>query len=301
VTSSCGGTENRSQESKYRQLLAAAENSLWTSFEASGALKHSLSQGESREAAIASFLRAQLSTRFGVTSGEAVDAEGRSSTQLDVMIFDAHGVPKLYSGAAASILPVEGLLSVIEVKTELRSKDVAAVCHAVNKLAELRPYGEQFVTPRTGGKPRAAGSLRCMYTLFAFSSDLSPENWPQNEWDRLIRTAAAKGTDLRRLDRVVVLDRGLIMPGSSRARTTRDEDKTLLGEWFVHLTQFLTREISKRRPFEWHPYEEVSGRPWMSLKPRAAGSGTRQHTKKTRKPPGRTGRGQQRGRPDRHA
>lgn len=250
-------------------ILGEAEERLWSDFRRSTSLQHRGTKGRVREGGVARFLREQLPARFAVHEGEAIDAADRRSTQLDVVIFDGANVSPLWVDEYTVLIPAESLLAVVEVKTRLTREEVVTCCRAIKSLAMLRPDGQPFIPARADGAPADDRRLRCLYTIIAFETDLGREAWAQKEWNRLLESCAEEGVEASRLDRMLVLDRGMIVPPSSRVRETGEElNRRLLGQWFLHLTQFLTREAARRPAFQWSPYRE-QGEGWRELKPRA--------------------------------
>ncbi len=236
-----------------RRLLNRAEDQLWVDFENAGEFSHNGLAGSGREGAVAKFLRAHLPTRFVVTTGQAVDSEEAISTQLDVIVYDSHLSAPLVRSDDAEILPAEALLAVVEVKTTFTLAEAKKCAKAVQTLAGLKPYGKQFTTARTQGQSADDGLPRCMYSVLAFDSNLAADEWVTKEWERIRGAAEAASVDVARIDRVAILKRGLIVPPTCSARTAAD-DKGVLRDWFLHLSDFLVREATHRRPYDWNRY-----------------------------------------------
>jgi hypothetical protein len=245
-------------------LLHAAEDQLWTEFEKSKVFTHPVIKGSEREGAIAKFLRAHLPGRLEVTTGQAVDASGRQTTQLDIVIYDSQLSAPLLRGAA-DLLPAEALLAVIEVKSKFTRAEARACLHAATSISRLRPYGARFAASRTGGEAADDGRARCLYSVLAYGTDLAERDWVSAEWSRLREVAREEAADVSRLDRLTILDRGMIVPPDFSGHVVESE-KGVLREWFLHLTDFLTRESTRRRPYAWHAYsEKPSGSGWVRL------------------------------------
>lgn len=250
----------------FDELLGAAEEQLWIGFQRAGAKRHPGSKGVSREGALAEFLGAQLPKRFGVTTGEAVDASERRSGQLDVVVFDRNLTAPLLTEASGDLLPAEALLAVIEVKSTLTRAELRKCAVAAEALSELRPYGKPFLAPRLEGEAANDGRHRCMYTVLAFRSDLSKTDWPSKEWARLTAVLGDRNVSRDRIDRVLVLDRGLIVPPWATARVAPNEGKDMLREWFLHMSNFLIREASRRPLFDFSAYGRRKRSPgWEKL------------------------------------
>jgi hypothetical protein len=203
----------------FDQLLTDAEEQLWLGFKRAGAKTHRGSRGSSREEAVAKFLAGQLPARFGVTTGEAIDAEERRTGQLDVVIYDRNATAPLLAEKSGDLLPAESLLAVIEVKSRLNKGEMAKCAKAAKAISLLRPYSKKFVAPRKGGRSADDGRHRCQFSVLAFSSDLGRRDWCVKEWKRLKLAVDAASVPADRIDRVLVLDRGMLVPPSATART----------------------------------------------------------------------------------
>ena len=112
-----------------------------------------------------------------------------------------------------------------------------------------------------------------MYTAFAYASDLSAEGWLDSEANRLLEVAKEERAELGFIDRVVVLDRGLIAPPQSTGKLLLDSGPSVFHEWFFHLMNFLTREIEHRHSsMDWQLYSSRLSSGWKRLFGDAKGS-----------------------------
>jgi hypothetical protein len=136
----------------------------------------------------------------------------------------------------------------------------------LQKIVSLRPYSKEFAVARSWGADASDENPRCLYTIFAFNSDLGSDGWLQKEATRLRDEAEELGVPVERVDRVVVLERGMLMPPAARGLAQTGDAKMVLREWFLHLTNFLVREASRRRAFEWQQYvDQKRGLQFMKL------------------------------------
>jgi hypothetical protein len=254
--------------SPFREILHQAQEELWLAFERTKSVKHSGLKGSGRESALDLFLREQLPSRFGVARGEAFDVGKQRSAQLDVVVYDQMGVKPLKIDNANVLFPAEALLAVTEVKSVLTRAELAKALAGAGKIAQLRPYERAFIVGRTGGLDASDRNPRCLFTIFAFESDLGMDDWPANEWKRLREVASEQGISEDKVSRLVVLNRGMLLPpdGVARKADAGDAPKGTLREWFLHLTNFLAREIARRDPLEWQLYEaEQPHQGWLKL------------------------------------
>ena len=68
-----------------------------------------------------------------------------------------------------------------------------------------------------------------------------------------------------RIDRVLVLDRGIQVPPSATGRSAPD-GKEMLREWFLHMSNFLIREADRRPAFDLQSYaRRAKNSGWVRL------------------------------------
>jgi hypothetical protein len=96
---------------------------------------HRLSSGEAREHALIALLRKYLPARAGVDRGFVIDATGRESSQLDVVIYD-RTVGTVFEINGVKFFPCETVVAVGEVKSDIES--TAKLADALAKLASAK-------------------------------------------------------------------------------------------------------------------------------------------------------------------
>jgi hypothetical protein len=250
----CPGDNPDVTSGAFADALEQAEEQLWLSFEKTKGFQHSGLKGTGREDAVAEFLEEHLPRRFGIARGEAFDSRQGRSGQLDLVIYDRMSIRPLPISEQSSLLPSEALLAVVEVKSTLTRDEVRKSLTSAGRIFGLKPYKKEFAFARSGGVDASDQNPRCLYTIFAFDSDLSPEGLLEKEAARLRDVADEVGVPVQRIDRVVVLERGMLLPPDGRGLANTNEAKMLLREWFLHLTNFLIREAPRRKAFEWEQY-----------------------------------------------
>jgi len=85
---------------------------------------HRGDKGEFRERVIERFLRPFLRHCYGLGSGEIFSADGASSFQQDVVIYDSIFSNVLFRDHANSLFPCESVYGTIEIKSNLTSDEV---------------------------------------------------------------------------------------------------------------------------------------------------------------------------------
>lgn len=253
--------------SAFTKLMFDAERELWRAFEEAGVFAHGGDRGSARESALAKFIDQRLPERFCVTSGEAIDSAGNRTGQLDLAIFDRNMTAPLLRGDGLDLLPAEALLAVVEVKSTLDREDYVGITRGAKAVADLLPYGKKFVRPRSDGAGAEDGAFRCQYSVVAYSSDLGGDEWLVKESARLSDVATEQGAIPGNVERLTVLDRGILLPAQNRGRAlSAGEAKVMLREWFVHLTNFVIREANRRPAFDFQGYaRRPEGSDWARL------------------------------------
>jgi hypothetical protein len=139
------------------------------------AMSHNLSKGEAAEETVRRFFRRYLPHSLGVTSGQVVDSTGQRSRQLDVIIYDLARTPILFTSDedGHQLVPVEGVIAVVEVKSQVQPSDMESVVTnmlSVKRLSKSAyvPQGMIQETMRVHG--REWDYFPTLYFLFAYES-----------------------------------------------------------------------------------------------------------------------------------
>lgn len=208
--------------------------------------------GTKREEGVKKFLKDHLPRRFDVVRGEAVDFVGTQSLELDLMVYDASLNAPFTGEENIQLIPAEALLCIVEVKSALDGKEWQRIARNVARYLEMRPYRSSFAV-RRGSQNAVPDDLpRCFYSVVAFSSRLANRpGWAHRELD--LMTKAFGSPDCLGLDRVLILDRGVINPLEQTYRDSNDMGASLF-TWYVSMANFLNREASRRDPMDWQQY-----------------------------------------------
>lgn len=251
-----------------RGVFRESEQELWSLFRKSAFIKHGGEKGTYREDGVADFLRTQLPGRYGVVKGELIDARGRRSRQIDIIVFDGTRAAPFVRGGEYSnwILPAEAALATIEVKSALNKSHIEAASVGIGSLHALRPWKKPFATIADYREEiRAPEAARIQTSVFAFESDLSEKDWAKNE---LLRTRAALGSNglhSTHLDRVLVLDRGMLNIAKGNALLAGEQGVLL--DWYMTLLNFLEREVQRRKAIPFESYLPRGQAPWQRVLP----------------------------------
>lgn len=276
--------------------MKEAAEQLALDFRQATALNHKGERGSRREDSVRRFLQERLPGAYKVDTGIAFDAHDTQSKQLDVLIYRAADTPFLLPGDPAFV-PCESLLAAVEIKSTLKVDTIKEALEVGQSLRSLRPFDRTFIDPRQRGEPADDNRPRCLFTIFAFETDLvEGDDWLIRESARLARIAGELNIPLRYVDRLIVMDRGVINLPSARGHDSSRNGLPSIQIWFVHLMNHLVREDRRRPPIDMDLYASP-GR-WMPLPElveAAADSDTQVDTqpsaKNTRRPRTRTRKG----------
>ncbi|GGF10335.1 hypothetical protein GCM10011611_14890 [Aliidongia dinghuensis] len=246
----------------FANVLKQAEQKLLLEAGAAENFDHRGLKGGERTAALAEFLGKHLPAVFGVGGGEAIDFRDNRTGELDLFIYDKSTAAPIQSSTDSSLVPAEALYAVIEVKSVLSQDEMNKCMLAGKRVRELRPFKGHFIASPVDGK-RHEEHYRCPYFVFAYTSNLSRDDWAQKEFDRTKLAANSAECSLDIVDRVFVLDRGILRPQIGAASVWENSSGIFL-DFYIHLINFLTRERARRPTIDWTAYT-ARGR-WVKLR-----------------------------------
>ena len=169
--------------------------------------------GDERAGSLAKFFEERLPDRFGVRKGEAIDYCDTRTGQLDFVIYDKARCAPIRVGNENLLLPCEALYCVVEVKTRITADELNASYSHAGKVWVLQPFKQPFIAARQDGSDAEDRRDRCLYVIFGYSSNLgNDEEWSKKEYQRLCSAAESANFSLDCVDRLIVLDRGIINP-----------------------------------------------------------------------------------------
>jgi len=133
---------------------------------------HAGTKGTVLEEAVMAALTAHLPEKFGLTSGQVADSDGRISGQCDIIVYDRLATPMLGVAPAGrtSLVPAEGVVAVVEVKTNLQPSGLEQIVEHMKKVKALKKKAYHQLPMNYGynvfGEQRAVAPI--MYTVFAY-------------------------------------------------------------------------------------------------------------------------------------
>jgi len=166
-------------------------------------------KGNVVEESFRSFLRNYLPQSLDISTGILVDADGRVSKQLDIIISDAAKTPIFYKSGEMRVIPVECAYSVIEVKTFLDQKELDRIFNNMKSVRSLKK--KAYFTPQP---------FTPLFTFYGQSWEIWPINYFVFAADSIglvslvdliyDRHQSEQLPEWSRIDTVCVLNKGVI-------------------------------------------------------------------------------------------
>lgn len=173
---------------------------LTAKYEVSTATNHPGMQGAVRELFIKEFLESHLPSRAIIESGQIFDSQFRVSNQHDLVVY--HGdAPKVYLGYGSNLLFIEGVLTVIEIKSVLTKKEYFKSLNAYKRLFELERNADALIH-------REASPERIPYYIFAYTGPKKTKTFARwgEEYQSKLKNNADWGLKYRP-DCICILDK----------------------------------------------------------------------------------------------
>ena len=188
MTDSGEGAPNRLNEA-YAGLQARLQAGLISS---RSVIEHPGAKGSETEANWLDMLQGHLPRRYQAEAAFVVDAEGRQSEQIDIVIYDRQYTPELYNVAAQKVIPAEGVYAVLEVKQTLNKGNIEYAGGKVSSVRNLNRTSAPIV--HAGGEHEARPLTPILGGILATASGWNPpfgdsfaasltERWPEQRLD----------------------------------------------------------------------------------------------------------------------
>ena len=122
---------------KLLEALRMSAEQVKLEMDRSGLFEHRGDRGEYREKIVQEFLRPYLPGCYGLGRGEVFSANGESSRQIDIVIYDAIFSSVLMKNENSQLFPCESVFGSIEVKTELKRETLEQGVENIMSLKKL--------------------------------------------------------------------------------------------------------------------------------------------------------------------
>lgn len=186
---------------KLRELLLAQQAELVTGLDtARGVIEHPTDLGTIVEIDWCAAFRKFLPERYAVNKATIVDADGKRSGAIDLVVHDTIHSPLFFEKHGVRYIPAESVYAVFEIKQELNKEYVGYAAEKAESVRSLRRTSAPFID--AGGHAEA----RVLFPIVA--GILTTEStWKDPLGDRL-RAALVDVSDDGRLDLGCALHHG---------------------------------------------------------------------------------------------
>jgi hypothetical protein len=124
----------------------------------------------------------------------------------------------------------------------------------------LRPFGVPLGGTDAGSPTKKR--TRYYHCVFAYGTDLTPDNWLETEAKRLL--ISCEGEHL--IDSVYVVDRGFINICDRKGRH-EDKDGGAITSFYFSVLNFIQRESRRRKDTPYERYVVPASKAWIQLQP----------------------------------
>lgn len=129
-------------------------------------VEHTITQGTSAEQEWIRLFDLYLPARYRSATGFVINADGRRSRQLDLIVFETFSSPQLFPRDAVPHVPVESVYATFEIKSKM---DGNTIQDAGRKAASVRQLRSDPSRPILGGLL----APKCLWSRELFSSCLA--------------------------------------------------------------------------------------------------------------------------------
>ncbi len=114
-------------------------------------IDHDLEDGKYREYLIKNILNKIVPKKYSITNGFIIDSDNNRTEEMDIIIYDSNYVPPFFD-ETYTIVPIEAVVAVIQVKTSLTKKQLNGAIKNVNSIDKVHA--------KTGGKIISANGCK---------------------------------------------------------------------------------------------------------------------------------------------
>jgi len=168
------------------ELFEAAAHQFEAAFSRAGAGIRPDEIGEQRERQVRSFLREWLPPVYGVSNGYVIDANGNSSQQCDVVLYDALRCPKFLLDASSDrrMVPFGSAYGSIEVKSTLSEATFRDALQKIGGLHNMNAEPSGYYSPPEATEELDVLALESEHEAVTRYGAPKRAYVPDENWDR---------------------------------------------------------------------------------------------------------------------
>lgn len=99
-------------------------------------IQHNLEDGKYREYLVKRILSKIVPSKYEITNGFVIDSDNNKSDEMDIIIYDKSYVPPFFD-ETYTVVPIEAVIAVIQVKTTLTYDQLASSIENLNSIDKL--------------------------------------------------------------------------------------------------------------------------------------------------------------------
>lgn len=100
-------------------------------------IQHNLEDGKYREYLVKKILSKIVPSKYEITNGFVIDSQNNKSDEMDIIIYDKSYVPPFFD-ETYTVVPIESVIAVIQVKTTLNWGQLEAAIDNLNSIDKLK-------------------------------------------------------------------------------------------------------------------------------------------------------------------
>lgn len=132
---------------KLYNIIKAASKKMQIDFEEiTSEIEHRPTKGDFREDIVKEFLNQYLPENFGITKGVVIDVEGNESKQQDILIYDKSTTPKFLTSETETVLPIESVIAIVEVKSNLNKNELNK---SLDNIKSVRQMSKNYLNKKS--------------------------------------------------------------------------------------------------------------------------------------------------------
>ncbi|VVO23603.1 hypothetical protein PS834_04424 [Pseudomonas fluorescens] len=137
-------------------------------FMATKNILHNGEKGALREVFLVNLIQQFLPSTYGIGSGIVIDKFGAQSVQVDIVIYDKRGMPPVIEAAGRGIYPVDSVVRVIEVKSNVRKSSLDQFSEMIKCFNPKNPKGLKVAS---AGRLSGGATYYPVCAMFGFECD----------------------------------------------------------------------------------------------------------------------------------
>lgn len=137
-------------------------------FMATKSILHNGEKGALREAFLVNLIQQFLPSTYGIGSGIVIDKFGAQSVQVDIVIYDKRCMPPVLEAAGRGIYPVDSVVRVIEVKSNVRKSSLDQFSEMIKCFDPANPKGLKVAS---AGRLSGGQTYYPVCAMFGFESN----------------------------------------------------------------------------------------------------------------------------------